>query len=255
MIPANRHSEIISKIRKDGSVEVKSLSSYFDVSELTIRRDLDILAKKGILERRHGGAVLLKAAPIESDFNLKAQKAKKEKMAIAQKAIAFVENGDTIFINSGSTTLELLKLLFNSPLTLTIVTNNVDIFTLKEPQKNITLIFTGGIYRKQSRSVSGQLSTMIIDNIFASKAFIGIDGLSLNAGLTTPVYEESISTRRMIEKTIGKVFVIADSSKIGIVSNYKTVDLDGINALITDRKGSEMFKDSENIEFEIYTAD
>ena len=128
---------------------------------------------------------------------------------------------------------------------MTIVTNNIDAIYLCKESEIVRLILAGGIYRNRSHSVSGSLSSLIISQIHANKAIIGVDGFSPSAGLTTPILEEAETTRAMIEHTVGNVFVVAASNKIGVVSNFKTVSLDQVDALVTDEKGAEIVKQME----------
>jgi len=243
MIPATRQKQILNIIRKEGTVQVSQLSKKFDVSELTVRRDLDELSKEGLIERKFGGAILVKNETKETKFSQKAKEYSKEKEAIGKASLQLIEDGDTIFINSGSTTREVLYAILTSDKKVTIITNNIAVFSiLPHSTKNATVIFTGGLYRALSNSVSGSLSLPLLDKVYANKAFIGVDGFSLSKGLTTPIQEEAITTSKMIEKTIGRVTVVATGNKIGILSNYKTVDTEKVDEIITDVKGAEILK-------------
>jgi len=244
-IPASRQQSILCQVRNDGSVNVNTLAEQFGVSELTIRRDLDQLAKKGLVERTHGGATVRRNLPIEPDYLQKASEQPQEKAAIAEKMASLVESGDTLYINSGSTTFEVIRALAASEKEITIVTNNIDAVYVCKESKHIRLILAGGVYRNRSHSVSGSLSALLINEIHANKAIIGVDGFSAATGLTTPILEEAETTRAMIEHTVGTVFVVAASNKIGVVSNFKTVSLDQVDVLVTDEKGGDMVNQME----------
>ncbi len=243
MIPADRQRQILNLISLDGVVQVQDLSERFGVSVLTIRRDLDHLAEEGLVERTHGGATLRKSLPIEPLYAHKALEFPEEKQAIGLAAASLIEKGDTVFINSGSTTLEVIRALRNHDIT--IVSNNMDAAWVANEDARFKLIFVGGAYRTRSHSVSGGLSQPIINQIYANKAIIGVDGFSLSAGLTTPVVEEAETTRLMIERTVGPVIVVAAANKIGVLSNFSTVDAKDIDLLITDRKGERMLSKHE----------
>ncbi|MDD4011386.1 MAG: DeoR/GlpR family DNA-binding transcription regulator [Sphaerochaetaceae bacterium] len=255
MIPAQRQKQIISMINQDGNVQVSSLAKAFGVSELTIRRDLKVLSDSGLLERKFGGAILERSLSQEPEYSKKASEFMAEKKAIARMASLLVEDGDTVCVNSGSTTACVIQALIASLKKITIITNNIDAITMamKTPMA-CTLIFTGGIYRERSRSVSGPMSALVLDNIWASKSFIGVDGFSLKHGLTTPIYEEAITTRTMIERTSGMVYVVATANKLGVVSNYKTVDAQSVDAIITDRSGAALLEGKEGLP-EVIMAD
>lgn len=243
MIPADRQRQILNLISQDGVVQVQDLSERFGVSVLTIRRDLDHLANEGLVERTHGGATLRRSLPVEPAYTQKALEFTREKQLIGEAAAALIEEGDTVFINSGSTTYEVIKALRNHRIT--IVTNNMDAAWVANEDALFRLIFVGGVYRTRSHSVSGGLSQPILNQIYANKSIIGVDGFSLSAGLTTPVIEEAETTRLMIERTVGKVIVVATNNKVGVLSNFGTVDAKEVDVLITDRQGGSLLSRQE----------
>jgi Transcriptional regulators of sugar metabolism len=245
IIPASRQQYILSLIKTEGTVTVSQLAEELGVSELTIRRDLDQLEKKGLVERTHGGATARRNLPVEPDYLQKASEYPKEKEAIGQAVAAMVEEGDTLYINSGSTTFEVIRSVVALQKKVTIVTNNIDAIWLCKESEHIRLILAGGVYRSRSHSVSGSLSSILVNQVYANKAIIGVDGFSPSAGLTTPILEEAETTRAMIEHTVGTVIVVAAANKIGVVSNFKTVGLDQVDVLVTDEKGGEIVKQME----------
>lgn len=255
MIPADRQRQILSLVTQDKVVQVQDLSDRFGVSVLTIRRDLDHLASQGLVERTHGGATLRRSLPIEPAYAQKAAEFPREKHAIAETAASLIEEGDTVFINSGSTTFEVIKALRNHRIT--IVTNNIDAAWIANEEALFRLIFVGGVYRTRSHSVSGGLSQPIIDQVYANKSIIGVDGFSLSAGLTTPVIEEAETTRSMIDRTVGKVIVVATGNKIGVLSNFSTVEASDIDVLITDAVGGRLLsrQELEEKDIELVIAD
>ncbi|NCB00542.1 MAG: DeoR/GlpR transcriptional regulator [Spirochaetia bacterium] len=249
VIPADRQRQIIDIINRDQVVQVHELSTLFEVSELTIRRDLDHLAKSGLVERTHGGATVRRTLPIEPAFAEKSLEQREEKILIAHKAASYINDGDTVFINSGSTTYEVIKALKDKQIT--IVTNNIDATRVLHEGALFSLILLGGVYRMRSHSVSGAFSSSVVNQVYANKAIIGVDGCSVASGLTTPVIEEAQTTRQMIERTVGPVIVVATGNKIGVVSNYVTVGIDEIDILITDVGGKKMLSMKEFNEKEI----
>ena len=241
-IPADRKKLITEQIREQGIVRVNELSDLFSVSVLTIRRDLDQLEKQGILERTHGGAILRQNMPIEPMFSQKEQENKTEKDLIAITAASLIEDGDMVIINSGSTTQAVIEALKNKKIT--IITNNIGA-ALVADEAVFDLIFIGGSYRPQSHSVTGDIGLQALDRIYANKAVIGVDGFSFTYGLTTPIMQEAEMTRKMIGKTVGSIIVAVDSSKVGVVSNFKTADLDRINYLVTDHGADHLLSEEE----------
>ena len=239
LIPADRRKRIQEIVQQKGVVKVAELSKMFGVSELTIRRDLDILERKDILERTHGGAVYNQRMRIEPLYEQKSRIHRKEKEAIGALTTQIIEDGDTLLINSGSTTREVMKNLKTRKVR--IITSNMSaLFDISE--SNVELIFIGGYYRKQSNSLVGSLASLSLQQIYGSKAIIGVDGISIKYGLTTPIMEEAEVARQMIERTPGPVIVVADHSKIGVVSNFITAPLDKVDILVTDEKIDEGYK-------------
>lgn len=242
IIPADRQKQITELVRKKGVVKVNELSELFGVSVLTIRRDLDMLEEQGLLERSHGGAVLRQSMSVEPLFAQKEQRYRLQKQAIASAVSELIEDGDMVLINSGSTTLEVIRILAKK--NVTIITNNIGAAQVAD-QCDLDIIFLGGAYRCQSHSVTGDLGLLALERVYANKAIIGVDGFSIKYGLTTPIMQEANITRAMIDKTIGSVMVVADSTKMGVVSNFKTVSVDRIDFLVTDEGSRDFLTDVE----------
>ena len=231
LIPVDRQARIQRLIEKKGIVRVAELSQLFGVTELTIRRDFDYLEKKGVLERTHGGAILRRRVKVEPLYVEKNQKhrTQKEKIGIAVSKI--IKPGDTLLINTGSTNTQVLRQL--SGKNLRVITSNANaLVEIEDPE--IEVVLTGGLFRRQSNSLIGNFTHTLLKNVCGSKAIIGVDGVSIRFGLTTPIQEEAAVARLMIDQTLGPVIVVADSSKIGVVSNFVTAPIDKVNILVTD---------------------
>ncbi len=241
LIPADRHNRIKEILAEKGIVKVHELSKLLGVSELTIRRDLSLLEKKGILERTHGGAVYNQRMRIEPLYEQKHRRHTREKRAIGKLCSEIIEDGDTLLINSGSTTREVMHFLRDR--NVRIITSNIGaVYELHD--SDVEFILIGGLYRRQSNSLTGILAKTSLERVYGSKAIIGVDGISVKYGLTTPILEESEIARMMIDRTPGAVIVVADHSKIGVVSNFVTAPLDRVNMLITDEKIDPEYKES-----------
>lgn len=231
LIPADRQTRIQKLIEEKGIIKVTELSHVFGVTELTIRRDFDILEKRGVLERTHGGAILRRRIKDEPLYAEKDQKYRFQKEKIGKAANQFIESGDTLLINTGSTNSQVLRHL--SGTNLRVITSNANaLVEIENPE--IEVILTGGLFRRQSNSLIGDLAHTMLKSVCGSKTIIGVDGVSLKFGLTTPVKEEAAVARLMIDQTVGPVIVVADSSKMGVVSNFVTAPIDKVNILITD---------------------
>ena len=227
-----RRSMIIKELNLNGKVDVNDLSKMFNVSEVTIRNDLSQLEKKNILLRARGGA--LKIDPVGIDYHI-LEKDKiniKAKRLIGSKATDFVNEGDTIMIDSGTTAMEFVRSLDNK-MTLTVITNALNIANQFFNNNNINVIMPGGFLRNKSFSLIGTPAEKSLRNYFCDKLFLGVDGLDSNYGLSTPNIEEAHFNSAMIE-TSNQVIVLADSSKIGKRSLAFICPISKIDILITD---------------------
>ncbi|MFN8454259.1 MAG: DeoR/GlpR family DNA-binding transcription regulator [Anaerolineae bacterium] len=234
LIPAQRRQRIRDFLEIHQIAQNTVLSEMLQVSEATIRRDLELLERQGILERTHGGAALSQRLGQEPDYAHSAQTHPDEKRAIGAVAATLIEDGDTIFINSGSTTTQVIRHI-RGRAGVTVITNNVSA-ALEAQNADFELILIGGSFRSRASSVVGRFGTESLRQVCASKAIIGVDGLSLKYGCTTPISAEAEIARLMIERTRGPVIVVADHSKWGVVSNYEIVAVDRIHTLVSDDK-------------------
>jgi DeoR/GlpR family transcriptional regulator of sugar metabolism len=250
--PTERHKAILHLLKQQGSVRVAELGGELGVSEITIRRDLEYLEQEHLLERTHGGAVLSRQLRSEPQYTAKYQEKIQEKRQIGAAAAALVEPRETIFIGSGSTTLQIFRPLFGKQVR--IITSNAG--AVEECQgSDIELILTGGYYREQSHSYTGPLALQAINKFFANKCFIGVDGISLQVGLTTPSLEEAEVHQAMIRQTHGQVVVTADSSKMGVVANCLTAPLDKVDILVVNDSFDEGCReDLEDLNIQIILA-
>lgn len=232
MIPAERQAAIESYLKRKGFAQVEELSQRLDVSSITIRRDLDLLEEKGVLERSHGGAAY-RTLQRESSLADKGKSHRKEKALIAGAVAHLVPKGETLYINSGSTTRFVIESLRERD-DLRIVTNNVAAVQVLGDSSGPELILTGGQFRSQSQCLVGDETLEFLRRIFVDRVILGTDGLSLLGGLTSPVSQEAAVSRTMVDQCKGEVIVVADSSKLGRTSHFKMVDLDRVDLIVTD---------------------
>lgn len=238
-IPIERQERIVDVVDERGVVRVAELSRLFGVSEITIRRDLMTLEAQGYLGRSHGGAVSRKRFQREPYFAQKGERNRAEKEAIGRRAAALIESGETILVNSGSTNLELLRAL--PRMELRVVTSNAGAIGAVAAD-TVECIVVGGVYRPRSNSFVGGFAVLTLEQLYGSKCFIGVDGVSLDAGVTTPHHQEAEIARTMIRRTQGSVIVLADSSKIGGVSPFVTAALTDVDTLVTDSHISDDYR-------------
>jgi len=249
----DRRFIIVQELDQKGKVEISELSKKFGVSEVTIRNDLAQLETKNILVRARGGA--LKIDPVGVDYTI-GEKDKiniKEKQLIGLKAAEFVNEGDTIMIDSGTTVMQLVRNLTNKQ-DLTVITNALNVVNHIYNNSNIQIIIPGGFLRKKSFSLIGTPAERNIKNYFCDKLFLGIDGLDADYGLSTPNVEEAHLNGTMIEMS-KQVIVMADSSKIGKRSLAFICPVSTIDVLITDSGITDQQKaDLENIGIRVVIA-
>jgi DeoR family fructose operon transcriptional repressor len=234
LIPAQRRQRIRDYLALHQVASNPDLSHLLRVSEATVRRDLEQLEIEGHLERTHGGAIVSQQLPVEPEYVNSAQSHPEEKFRIGQAAATLVRDGDTLFVNSGTTAAAFVRAL-PPGLRLTLITNNVSAtLEAREAGTDLELILLGGAYRPRAKSVVGRFAAETLRQVYATKAIIGVDGLSLKHGCTTPASAEAEIARLMIERTRGDVIVIADHSKWGVVSNYAIAPLDSVTRLVSD---------------------
>ncbi len=188
----------------------------------------------------------------ERNFSEKGITHTNEKQKIAEKAASLIGDDEIIYINSGSTVLYFIQALKNKHIK--IITNNAGAIGCKK-NKDVELVLLGGEYREQSQSFVGIITIENIQKINSSHTILGINGLSIDRGLTTSVLQECSVNQAMINNTNGKVIVLADHSKIGRISNFVTASLDMIDILVTDLETpAQMIKDIESKGIEVIIA-
>jgi DeoR/GlpR family transcriptional regulator of sugar metabolism len=240
LIPAQRRRLIREYLEIHQIARSSTLSDLLKASEATIRRDLEFLEMQGIVERTHGGAILSQRLPKEPAYALSAQAHPEEKRAIGRAAGMLVEDGDTVFLNSGTTTTEVLRnLRLRSDLpNITLITSNVTA-ALEARDAPFEVILLGGILRPRSNSVAGRFAIDMLKQVYAKKCFVGVDGISLKYNITTPSSAEAEIAAVMIERTRGLAVIVADCSKWGVVSNFEMAKIDQIQVLVTDENLSD----------------
>jgi DeoR family fructose operon transcriptional repressor len=208
------------------------LYAMLDTSEATVRRDLEWLEHEGIVERTHGGAILSQRMTLEPEYLQRAQKHPEEKRLIGELAASLIEDNDVVFINSGSTTTQVIRHI-RPDAGITVFSNNV-YAAIEVGEAGFKHHLIGGEFQPHSNSVAGRFAIENLRQVYADKTFLGVDGISLLHGCTVPSNAEAEVIRLMIERTQGKVFIVADSSKWGVVSNFQIATIDEIDKLITD---------------------
>lgn len=228
----DRRDQIIQILNKEGSVKVDELSDKFDVSTVTIRNDLEFLEEKGIIHRTYGGALLRNNVYNDPSLEEKQKLHAEEKERIGERAAKMISDGDSILLDSGTTTRE-IAIQIKERQNLTVMTNAVNIALELAGLPDIRVMLTGGVLREKSYSLVGPEAEATLQNYYFDKLFLGVDGLDFSYGLTTSHPQEAKLNRLMVEHA-NQVIAVTDSSKFGRHSFSFICDLSPISTLITD---------------------
>ena len=236
---AQRRSLILKELDKTGQVNVNDLSQILEVSEVTIRNDLDKLEQSHLLIRAHGGA--FKMNNLVLSITEKKQINQSLKRAIGKKAAALINEGDSIILDSGTTTLEISNNLsgFNR---LKVITNALDIVNNLSQSRNLEVLMPGGYLKEFSMSLVGPLAERNIRYLYCNKLFLGVDGIKEKTGIFTHYIEEASLNQIMIE-IAEEVIVVADSSKFKKSGHALICGFDKIHKLVTDKNIDDSFKE------------
>ena len=228
-----RQERLKELLRERRVARLEELCAEMRVSPATMRRDLNELEARGVLRRVHGGAVSTETRLEEPLFDDKTSIAAREKSRIADAALAFIQPGDTVYLDGGSTVLELARRLRDRS-DLTVVTNSLRA-ALELSGQGPRLILIGGELRRRSQTVVGSLSRFVLQQLHVDKAFMGTIGLDPDEGLTTTDPDEAY-TKSLVAGQAKEVILLMDSSKAGKVSFARAGSLGELDAVITDRK-------------------
>lgn len=233
MLPAERHRAIIQLVNSKGSMRVKELSQMFEVTEETVRRDLDILENEGFLRRSHGGAVRLLDEATEIPYLQREGENVPEKEAIAREAIKYIEPGDRIVLDASTTAWNVALVLPN--VKLTVLTNSLKVALELSSRDKVDVISTGGILRASSLSYVGPLAEEALSKFYVNKAFISCKGIHLEYGISESNALQALVKRKMIDMS-DRVFLLADHTKLQVRDFTSVAQLDEIDVLITDKQ-------------------
>jgi DeoR family transcriptional regulator of aga operon len=230
---AERRHRIVELLREHGKVTVEALAVRFATSAVTIRTDLAALEAGGALERTHGGA-LLRQDDDDQPINVKRTLHHAEKVRIAKAAAALIKDGETVILDSGTTTAEIAKQIRRLEVqSINVITNALNIAALLADVPAVRLIMPGGILRPESNSLSGHMAEAALANLQADRLFLGADGLDPERGVMTPHLPEAQLNAKMIEIS-RQVIAVADSSKLMRRNISLIARVEQLHMLITD---------------------
>ena len=234
-IPAERQKKMMEYIEANTSAQIHELAEKFHVSEATVRRDLDDLDQQGALRRTHGGAIKVdRSTSYESMYSEKIGQMLDEKHRIADYAAKMVHSGDTVLIDSGTTTFFIAQALAHHE-NLTLITNDLYIAYQTPIHPSSTLIVTGGVRRQGRQELVGTITENFIRDSHVDIAFIGVDGIDMTGGATNANFAE-LGVKRLMLSSAARSVIVADHSKFGRVALARICDLKEASLLLTDRE-------------------
>lgn len=232
LLGETRRSGILEWLREEGSARVSVLAQAFEVSEVTVRQDLEKLEAEGHIVREHGGAYLKSVRQQVHAMALAHQEHSEEKRRIGCAAAALVNDGETIIVDSGSTTTEVAANLFGKS-DVTVITNALNIALMLGAEPGFDVHMSGGHFKAPTLSLSGERSADYFQGLYAQKLFLATGAVDIDGGLTYPSLSD-IAVKRAMIGAAQSVCLVADSSKIGARSFCELGGLDQVDEFVTD---------------------
>ncbi len=240
MLNNTRQLQMKELIVKNGSMSVQQLMEHFHVSDMTVRRDLIQLEKLGTFKRVHGGVVYSEELGEDILLSVREDSQTHEKEQIAEKAVSFVHDGQSVLLDAGSTTLEIAKKLL-ARRNITVITNAINVAAVLSQNVNVQIIMTGGDLRHSTQSLVGPATVQFLQELQVDHAFIGCSGLSLERGLMNSNLVEGEVKRTMMSVS-RHVFVVADHTKFEQTAFNTFARWDHVEAIITSKQVKEEYK-------------
>lgn len=233
-LSTERLQQIEHLIKERQHVRVTELSEHFGVSEPTIRRDLQKLETMGRIQRAHGGASAVEQATPEPPIGQRGEEYNEEKCRIGQAAARLIQDGETIFLGSGTTTLEVARNLHGKK-DLTVITNAINVAHYLAGNPDINVIITGGVLRHSALSMIGYIVEQTLKELHADKVIVSMRAISVDEGLTNDNLLETMTDRQIIQLA-HEVILVADHSKFGKVSTAVVAPMTAVHKIVTDEQ-------------------
>ncbi len=235
----SRLDDLLRFIEQSQKVTITCICSRFKISKATARRDLEILSSQGRIHRVHGGAISLRKAPPELSIFQRMNDQPDYKNRIGLAAAGLIQDGETVFLGSGTTILELARFLKNRE-NLTVITNSILVLNELIENPLITVVALGGILRRSELSLIGHIAEHSMDDLNADKVFIGIHGIDPDQGLTNHYLPETMTDRKILQ--MGKqVIIVADHTKCRRISTARVAPVTVVHTLVTDKETPDDF--------------
>jgi DeoR/GlpR family transcriptional regulator of sugar metabolism len=233
-----RQQQIHRLLIQQGRLTVSQICASFEISEATARRDLETLAGHGLIQRVHGGAIPAHQAAPESPLLERSREQSEEKARIGRLTAGLIQDGETIFLGSGTTVLEVARSL--TARNITVITNSLPVINCLAERPDLTLVSIGGMLRLSEHSFIGHITEEALAQLRVGKVIMGIRALSLEHGLTNDYLPET-QTDRAILKISPQIIILADHTKCGSVSTAYLAPISAIQTLVTDRATNPEF--------------
>lgn len=230
---SERRQQISTLVKERGSVQVAPLAERFGVSMQTIRKDLRFLAMRGVMERSYGGAISADAVNVMAEPAVETKRSSHadEKIRIGRIAAAMVKPGESVVLDSGTTTLQIARFLPDDE-DITVLTNDIDILITLAAKERLNIVMLGGMLRRKNRAFYGAQTVAALEELRVDKLFLGVDGFDIDCGITTHYEPEAMLNRKMVGAA-REVIAVTDASKFERVCLHRIIPLENIHHLVT----------------------
>lgn len=236
-----RQRELTRLLERNGRLSVAQICEQFGISEATARRDLEALSEQGHIQRVHGGAILVRQAAPEEPILRRSHEQEYEKERIGRATAALIQDGETVFLGSGTTVLQVAQHLATR--NITVITNSLPVINLMSGKENISLIALGGMLRDSELSFIGHITEQALSEVRADKVIIGIRAISLDHGLTNDYLPETLTDRAILNAGRETV-IVADHTKCDVMATAFLAPLSAMQTLVTDGMSDPDFIES-----------
>ncbi|MBR2545608.1 MAG: DeoR/GlpR transcriptional regulator [Erysipelotrichaceae bacterium] len=227
-----RRQRILQELQEKGNVSIVDMAETIGVSSMTIRRDLKKLSAEGLVTLEYGGAALNSGSLFEYNMAMKEREHSSEKVRIARKCLEYINEGDSIYIDSGTTPAELAKLIGNKR-NIVVLSHSLLVANILSKYPNVKFIMCPGVFRERSMAYMGQMTDEFVSRFKIDKFFLSIEGIDVDSGVSVPDYTDG-ETKRNILLNSDVIIVMVDSSKFGKKFFYNIANVQSLDAVVTD---------------------
>lgn len=246
MLAEERQATITNMVNANGSVLVKDLAAQFKVTEDCIRKDLTVLQKKGYLRKTYGGAVQVRVHNEDYFVSQRIGKNQEEKIKIARKAMGVIRSGNVIFLDNSTSNIELSRLLVDSELNVTVVTNMIEVMRIfAASESDSKLIFIGGTFSRGKDSFNGALTNMLLRDFRFDKSFVGVVGVDLERNCVTTFMSEDATTKKTILDCSIQSYMMLETRKLSSEGNFVFAEIEDFSGAVLEKEADE--KDKEKM--------